>query len=154
MHNLRAALLMVLAMAAFAAEDALLKGLSGRIPTGQLLAVIGFAGMVVFGPWIAVGPEGLRLRHLLRPQGTARAADILDDDLLAQFLRHPFRDDAAHDIGGPPGGEGDHQRDLAFGELGGRSPGKAERQGRAQQDPAGDGRHGDLRSLGFRRRFR
>ncbi|GGF70247.1 membrane protein [Paracoccus acridae] len=72
MHNLRAALLMVLAMAAFAAEDALLKGLSGRIPTGQLLAVIGFAGMVVFGLWIAVGPEGLRLRHLLRPQVALR----------------------------------------------------------------------------------
>ncbi|WP_234853738.1 DMT family transporter [Paracoccus everestensis] len=67
MHNLRAALLMVLAMAAFACEDALLKGLSGTIPTGQLLAVIGFAGMVVFALWIAIGPEELRLRNLLRP---------------------------------------------------------------------------------------
>lgn len=67
MHNLRAAVLMVLAMAAFAAEDALLKGLSGRIPTGQLLAVVGFSGMVVFGLWIALGGEGLRLRALLRP---------------------------------------------------------------------------------------
>lgn len=67
MHNLRAALLMVLAMAAFACEDALLKGLSGTIPTGQLLALIGFAGMAVFGLWIALGPEGLRLRNLLRP---------------------------------------------------------------------------------------
>ena len=68
MHNLRAALLMVLAMAAFACEDALLKGLSGTIPTGQLLAVIGFAGMAVFGLWIAISPEGLRLRNLLRPR--------------------------------------------------------------------------------------
>lgn len=67
MHNLRAAMLMVLAMAAFACEDALLKALSGAIPTGQLLAVIGFAGMAVFGLWIALSPEGLRLRHLLRP---------------------------------------------------------------------------------------
>ncbi|WP_295046926.1 DMT family transporter [uncultured Paracoccus sp.] len=72
MHNLRAALLMVLAMAAFAAEDALLKALSGTIPTGQLLAVIGFAGMAVFGIWIAIGPEGLRLRLLLRPQVALR----------------------------------------------------------------------------------
>lgn len=72
MHNLRAALLMVLAMAAFACEDALLKGLSGRIPTGQLLAVIGFAGMAVFGLWIAFSPEGLRLRNLLRPQVALR----------------------------------------------------------------------------------
>ncbi len=67
MHNLRAAVLMVLAMAAFACEDALLKALSGAIPTGQLLAVIGFAGMAVFGLWIAISPEGLRLRNLLRP---------------------------------------------------------------------------------------
>lgn len=67
MHNLRAALLMVLAMAAFAVEDALLKGLSVQIPTGQLLAVVGLAGMVVFALWIALGPEGLRLRDLLRP---------------------------------------------------------------------------------------
>lgn len=67
MHNLRAAFLMVLAMAAFAAEDALLKALSVRIPTGQLLAVIGLAGMAVFALWVALGPEGLRLRDLLRP---------------------------------------------------------------------------------------
>ena len=72
MHSLRAALLMVLAMAAFACEDALLKGLTGRIPTGQLLAVIGFAGMAVFGLWIAFSPEGLRLRNLLRPQVALR----------------------------------------------------------------------------------
>ncbi|MCZ0961564.1 DMT family transporter [Paracoccus benzoatiresistens] len=68
MHNLRAAMLMVLAMAAFAAEDALLKGLSERIPTGQLLAVVGFTGMVVFALWVARGREGLRPAQLLRPQ--------------------------------------------------------------------------------------
>lgn len=67
MHNLRAALLMVLAMAAFAAEDALLKTLSAHVPTGQLLAVVGFAGMALFGAWIALGPQDLRLRDLLRP---------------------------------------------------------------------------------------
>lgn len=72
MHDLRAALLMVLAMAAFAAEDALLKGLSGAIATGQLLAVVGFAGMMLFGIWAARAPEGLRLRHLLRPQVALR----------------------------------------------------------------------------------
>ncbi|SNR24697.1 DMT family transporter [Paracoccus sediminis] len=67
MHNLRAAILMVVAMAAFAAEDALLKGLSGGVPTGQLLAVVGFGGMVVFALWVALGPEGMRPRNLLRP---------------------------------------------------------------------------------------
>lgn len=72
MHNLRAAMLMVLAMSAFAAEDALLKGLSGVIPTGQLLATVGFAGMVVFGLWIALGREGLHLRNLLRPSVALR----------------------------------------------------------------------------------
>ncbi|MCF3974038.1 DMT family transporter [Paracoccus salsus] len=63
--NGRAAVLMTLGMAAFACEDALLKLLSQRISIGQLLLVIGFAGMLVFGAWVALGPEGLRRRDLL-----------------------------------------------------------------------------------------
>lgn len=66
-QNSRAALLMTLSMAFFACEDALLKLLSVTIPTGQILMLVGLAGMVIFGIWIAIGPEGLRWRELLHP---------------------------------------------------------------------------------------
>lgn len=65
--NARAALLMTLAMAAFACEDAMLKMLARDLPVGQLLMVIGFGGMGVFGAWLLREPGGLRLRHLLHP---------------------------------------------------------------------------------------
>lgn len=66
-QNSRAALLMTLSMAFFAFEDALLKLLSVTIPTGQILMLVGLAGMVIFGIWVAIGPEGLRWRELLHP---------------------------------------------------------------------------------------
>ena len=55
--NARAALLMTLAMAGFAFEDALLKFLSSDLSIGQLLLLLGFGGMVAFGAWVALGPE-------------------------------------------------------------------------------------------------
>lgn len=64
--NARAASLMVLAMACFAGEDALLKLLTRDVPIGQLLAVIGLSGMVLFGTWVG-WREGLRWRDLLHP---------------------------------------------------------------------------------------
>ncbi len=64
--NARAASLMVLAMACFAGEDALLKLLTRHLPIGQVLAVIGLSGMVLFGAWVA-WREGLRWRDLLHP---------------------------------------------------------------------------------------
>ncbi|MAN55372.1 MAG: DMT family transporter [Paracoccus sp. (in: a-proteobacteria)] len=65
--NARAALLMTLAMAGFAFEDALLKFLSSDLSIGQLLLLLGFGGMVAFGAWVALGPEGLRWRDLIHP---------------------------------------------------------------------------------------
>lgn len=65
--NARAALLMTLSMACFAGEDTLLKLLSRDLAIGQLMLVIGFAGMIAFGLVVAVGSEGLRLRDLLYP---------------------------------------------------------------------------------------
>lgn len=62
--NLRASLLMTLAMACFACEDALLKLLSRGVSIGQLLLVIGFAGMLVYGLWIYIAERTLRLRDL------------------------------------------------------------------------------------------
>lgn len=47
--NLRGALLMTLAMAGFALEDMFIKLLSGAIPVGQILVMLGASGAVVFG---------------------------------------------------------------------------------------------------------
>ena len=49
MDNLRGAAIMVLAMLAFAIEDAIIKGLAGRLPTGQIIAVLGLGGSIIFG---------------------------------------------------------------------------------------------------------
>ncbi|MFN3645112.1 MAG: DMT family transporter [Gemmobacter sp.] len=42
--NLRGGLLMVASMAAFSAEDTLIKGLAGGLPTGQIIATLGVTG--------------------------------------------------------------------------------------------------------------
>lgn len=48
MENLRGALFMTLAMAAFAAEDAFIKGLADAWPPGQIVLALGFGGTAVF----------------------------------------------------------------------------------------------------------
>lgn len=48
MDNLRGALLMTLAMAGFAAEDALIKTLAGAMPMGEILVFFGFGGGIGF----------------------------------------------------------------------------------------------------------
>ncbi|MFC3169926.1 DMT family transporter [Paracoccus fontiphilus] len=65
-HNGRAALLMVLSMAAFAGEDTLLKLLSTALPTGQLLLLVGFGGMIAYGLWITLCAT-VAWRDLLHP---------------------------------------------------------------------------------------
>ena len=54
--NLRAAALMIAAMAAFAVEDAAIKTLAARLPVGQVLATLGVLGMAVF--WIMLRRAG------------------------------------------------------------------------------------------------
>jgi len=51
MENLRGSLLMVAAMAAFALEDTLIKLMSDGLPMGQVVAMLGLGGMIVFGLW-------------------------------------------------------------------------------------------------------
>ena len=46
--SLRAPLLMTMAMAGFAVEDALIKDLSGRVPVGQVAILLGVGGALVF----------------------------------------------------------------------------------------------------------
>ena len=59
MDNLRGSMLMVLAMAGFAAEDLFVKLLSQDIPVGQILMMLGTGGCVVFA--IAARAQGTRL---------------------------------------------------------------------------------------------
>ncbi len=47
--NLRGSLLMVLAMALFAIEDAIIKLIAGTLPVGQILMFLGGGGALVFG---------------------------------------------------------------------------------------------------------
>jgi drug/metabolite transporter (DMT)-like permease len=63
--NLRGALLMTLAMAGFAIEDMFIKLLSGTIPIGQVLALLGAAGAAVFGAIAARRKQPLFSRTLL-----------------------------------------------------------------------------------------
>ncbi len=49
MDNLRGILLILMAMALFTVEDAFIKHLSGRIPVGQLLIMIGTGSTLIFG---------------------------------------------------------------------------------------------------------
>lgn len=48
MDNLRGSLLMVLAMAGFAIEDMFIKQLSGNLPVGQILVLLGLGGGLIF----------------------------------------------------------------------------------------------------------
>ena len=59
MDNVRGALLMILAMAGFAVEDAFIKTAATDMPTGQILIVIGCVGGAVF--WAITRRRGIRL---------------------------------------------------------------------------------------------
>lgn len=59
MHNLRASLMMVAAMAGFAVEDAVIKHLAGQMPVGQVMVVLGLGGFLAFG--MIARTRGLRL---------------------------------------------------------------------------------------------
>ncbi|MFD1883778.1 DMT family transporter [Paracoccus pacificus] len=67
MNNLRAAGLMVLSMALFAFEDTFLKLLSASLPVGQVLAMAGGLGMLVFWALMALRGQRLWTRGLLHP---------------------------------------------------------------------------------------
>lgn len=62
--NLRGALLMTLAMAGFALEDMFIKLLSGAIPVGQILLMLGASGAVVFGLFAVAKGQDLFARDL------------------------------------------------------------------------------------------
>lgn len=59
MDNLRGIALMVASMAGFAIEDAMIKGVSARLPSGQILIVLGIMGAAIFAA--IAKARGLRL---------------------------------------------------------------------------------------------
>lgn len=67
MDNLRGSVLMVLAMLGFAVEDMFVKLMAGALPTGEILALLGAGGAVVFGVVCVVRGERLFSRDVLHP---------------------------------------------------------------------------------------
>lgn len=66
-ENLRGILLMVAAMAGFAVEDMLLKSVYGHLPVGQILALFGAGGAMVFAALTLRGGNPLFSRAALVP---------------------------------------------------------------------------------------
>lgn len=69
MNSLQGPLLMVLAMAGFAAEDALVKTLSASLPPGEVALALGVGGTLAF--WAALRREG---KPFLDPRALRKAA--------------------------------------------------------------------------------
>lgn len=67
MENIRGSVLMVLAMAFFAAEDGFFKKLAETIPTGQVLIMMCLIGGMIFWGWLMLRGERLWTRELLHP---------------------------------------------------------------------------------------
>lgn len=67
MENLRGSLLMVAAMAGFALEDMFVKSLSRQMPVGEVLALLGLGGTVIFATLALMRGDRLISRDLLAP---------------------------------------------------------------------------------------
>ena len=67
MDNLRGSVLMVLAMLGFAVEDMFVKLMAGALPTGEILALLGAGGAVVFGVICIARGDRLFSRDVLHP---------------------------------------------------------------------------------------
>ncbi|WP_116084168.1 DMT family transporter [Tropicimonas sp. IMCC34011] len=67
MDNIRGMLLMIAAMAGFAMEDMFIKAASAYLPTGQILVILGFCGMCVFGAAAKASGASVLSRHFLHP---------------------------------------------------------------------------------------
>lgn len=74
MDNIRGSALMVLAMLGFAFEDMFIKKMSGALPVGQILIVLGFGGAVVFALIARAYGDALWSRDLRHPAVILRNA--------------------------------------------------------------------------------
>lgn len=67
MDNLRGSILMVLAMLGFAIEDMLIKQMAGALPTGQILAMLGLGGGIIFAMACRMQGDSLLARDVMHP---------------------------------------------------------------------------------------
>ena len=74
MDNLRGSLFMVLAMALFAIEDMFIKQMSGTLPVGQILWMLGGGGAIVFAAWERAAGRPLWTRAMLHGGVLGRTA--------------------------------------------------------------------------------
>ncbi|MFP1645192.1 DMT family transporter [Pontitalea aquivivens] len=65
MENLRGSLLMVAAMAGFAIEDMFVKSMSARLPVGEILALLGAGGAIIYAAFARARGERLISRDLI-----------------------------------------------------------------------------------------
>lgn len=65
MENLRGSLLMVAAMAGFAIEDMFVKSMSARLPVGEILALLGAGGAIIYAIFARARGERLINRDLI-----------------------------------------------------------------------------------------
>lgn len=72
--TLRGAALMVAAMACFAVEDGLIKGLSGTIPPAQIIWMLGLGGVTAFSVYLAISGQRLWSSDYIRRRVLARSA--------------------------------------------------------------------------------
>ena len=72
MENIRGAALMTISMFGFAVEDALIKGLSGTVPPGQIISVIGLGGVIAFSLWLLATGQPVFTREQAAPKVMAR----------------------------------------------------------------------------------
>jgi len=73
LDNIRGAAFMVFAMFSFAVEDALIKGLAGAIPAGQVLGTICLGGFLAFVAWSARKGQRLWQPLYLHPKVIMRS---------------------------------------------------------------------------------
>jgi drug/metabolite transporter (DMT)-like permease len=67
LDNLRGSILMVLAMLGFAIEDMLIKQMAGALPTGQILAMLGLGGGIIFAMACRMQGDSLLARDVMHP---------------------------------------------------------------------------------------
>ena len=72
MDNVRGSFLMVIAMLGFAVEDMFIKQMSGALPVGQIILILGLGGGVVFAAIGMLRKDAMWSRDLIHPAVVAR----------------------------------------------------------------------------------